>query len=259
MISGHQGESETEYRKMERWVRGDVIQVTPSWSAYNGLDTETGEFIIVKEIAIASDATDQEKARYRELTEQLSVLERKNLNHPNLLTIRGYVVKEDLIRITSTAWIHGTIKIVLEKHGSIAEETARFFTRQILNGLVDLYENEERHGNLSTDNTFLEVEGIIKASDFGLPESAIAYSNFVSAQAPETAKQTNQSDFAKIDTWSVGYIVLEMLTGKAPWDQNALQAVKGTGADSDWDQLLSKPLSQIGTDASDFIKACLLM
>jgi serine/threonine protein kinase len=75
----------------------------------------------------------------------------------------------------------------------------------------------------------LEVEGIIKVSDFGLPESAIAYSNFVSAQTPETAKQTNQSDFAKINTWSVGYIVLEMLTGKAPWDQNALQAVKGTG------------------------------
>jgi hypothetical protein len=129
MISGCQGESGTNTRKKERWVRGDLIQVTPSWSPYNGLNTETGEFIIIKDIAIASDATDQEKARYRELTEQLSVLERKNLNHPNLLTILGYEVKEDLIRIASTAWIHGTIKTVLEKHGSIEEATARFFTR----------------------------------------------------------------------------------------------------------------------------------
>jgi serine/threonine protein kinase len=184
---------ELNTKKNKRWVRGDLIQVTPSWSAYNGLDTETGEFIIVKEIAIASDTTNQEKARYHELTEQLSVLERKNLNHPNLLTILGYEVKEDLTRIVSIAWIHGTIKTVLEKQGSLEEATARFFTRQILNGLVDLYANEELHGNLSTDNTFLEVGGIVKVSDFGLPESTIAYSNFVSAQAPETANQTNQS------------------------------------------------------------------
>lgn len=72
----------------------------------------------------------------------------------------------------------------------------------------------------------MEVDGICKISDFGLSKkndydeaydqnSRMSLSGSIYWMAPEVVKNDPYS--AKVDIWSLGCTVLEMLTGQRPW------------------------------------------
>lgn len=70
--------------------------------------------------------------------------------------------------------------------------------------------------------------------------------------APEVAKGKGYS--AKVDVWSVGCLVLEMLTGHQPWHEVKGNVISMLGKGH------SPPIPRfLSETATDFIKRCFIM
>merc|ERR1712000_205338 len=116
----------------------------------------------------------------------------------------------------------------------MGEPLIRNFVRQIVTGLAYLHGREIKGANILVDN-----KGGIKISDFGISKK-IEASNILGGagnnknrpslqgsvfwMAPEVVKQTSYT--RKADIWSLGCLVVEMMTGSHPFpDCSQLQAI----------------------------------
>ncbi|KAK1312365.1 putative leucine-rich repeat receptor-like protein kinase IMK3 [Acorus calamus] len=161
------------------------------------------------------------------------------IRHPNLLSLRAYylgpkgeklLVFDFMPRGSLAAFLHARgpdTPINWPTRMNIAMGTAR--------GLLHLHTKENIiHGNLTSGNVLLDDGVNPKISDFGLSRlmTSAANSNVIATagalgyRAPELSKLKKAS--AKTDVYSLGVIMLELLTGKSPGD--AMEGGSGGGA-----------------------------
>ena len=112
-------------------------------------------------------------------------------------------------------------------HYKLNEYTVRNYTRQILEGLDYLHGKHVIHRDLKSKNILIDAEGVIKLADFGLSLKLNA-ENSTSRQfntghgtcthmAPEMFNPKFGKYGRKVDIWSLGVTMVEMLTGTHPW------------------------------------------
>jgi len=123
----------------------------------------------------------------------------------------------------------GSIHGLLAKFGSFDEKLIRVYMRQILAGLKYLHANGLVHRDIKGANILLDTTGRLKLADFGLASKILAGKQGGSHKgtkglagtsywmAPEVVRQ--QSFGKPADIWSVGCVMIEMATGKPPWNQ----------------------------------------
>ncbi|RLN45032.1 hypothetical protein BBJ28_00014644 [Nothophytophthora sp. Chile5] len=121
-----------------------------------------------------------------------------------------------------------------------SEETARFYFRQLVDGVQYCHENGVCHRDLKPENLLLDENGDLKISDFGLsalyegggpdgPESSRASllhttcgtPNYV---APEVLADKGY-DGRAADVWSMGVILYVLLAGFLPFDEPTMSAL----------------------------------
>ncbi|KAH9495667.1 Serine/threonine-protein kinase 26 [Bulinus truncatus] len=104
----------------------------------------------------------------------------------------------------------------------LSEATSKRFTLQILRGVEYLHDNDIIHRDIKGDNVLLEDADNIRITDFGLskvlqgatnPRSNVGTFCF---RAPETFLEEDYDE--KADIWSVGCTVIQMTTGRIPFD-----------------------------------------
>jgi len=157
----------------------------------------------------------------------------------------------------------GSVTALLRNYGAFEETLCRHFVRQILQGLNYLHERDIIHRDIKGANILVDNKGGIKISDFGISkkvEDGIpallsgaklhrpSLQGSVFWMAPEVVKQTSYT--RKADIWSVGCLVVEMLTGQHPWPlMNQMQAIFKIGSSA-------KPTipSDISAEAEDFLQ-----
>ncbi|XVF16776.1 hypothetical protein REPUB_Repub10bG0061400 [Reevesia pubescens] len=120
--------------------------------------------------------------------------------------------------------------------GKIPESDVRCYTRMILEGLCDIHEKGCVHCDLKPANILVfpsDQYGSLstpKIADFGLakepgeerdnvPKTTVPRLSFRGTErymSPESVKDGKIT--ASLDIWSLGCIVVEMMTGKPPWD-----------------------------------------
>lgn len=131
---------------------------------------------------------------------------------------------------------HGSIAGLLEREGAMSEKVMRNYMRQLLLGLRSLHAAGIAHRDIKCQNLLLSSDYTLKVADFGSakkvadrtmgPTSSIQGS--IPWMSPEVIRQEvgklAEDEAAKLagwklaDVWSVGCTMIEMITGKAPWN-----------------------------------------
>ncbi|WFD41694.1 mitogen-activated protein kinase kinase kinase [Malassezia psittaci] len=236
-------EVEPNARPVFKWVKGDLIGKGTFGRVYLALNATTGEMIAVKQVELPRTSADRDSSRQRDVVAALrSEIETlKDLDHPNVVTCLGFEQTSDTLSIFLEYVPGGSIGSCLRKHGKFDEDTVSSFLNQTLHGLAYLHKQGILHRDLKADNLLVDFQGTCKISDFGtVRRSDDIYSNVenMSLQgsifwmAPEVVGLSRKGYSAKVDIWSLGCVVLEMLAGRRPWsDEEAIQAMFKLGAE----------------------------
>ncbi|KAL1543616.1 putative leucine-rich repeat receptor-like protein kinase imk3 [Salvia divinorum] len=157
-------------------------------------------------------------------------LEASNLGkirHPNILALRAFYLGPKGEKLLVYDYMpNGSLASFLHARGP--ESTVPWPTRMniaigITRGLCYLHtEANHIHGNLTATNVLLDENTDPKIADVGLSRlmtsaataNVVATAGSMGYRAPELSKLKNATD--KTDVFSLGVIVLELLTGKSP-------------------------------------------
>ncbi|CAA0816401.1 mitogen-activated protein kinase kinase kinase 20 [Striga hermonthica] len=152
--------------------------------------------------------------------------------------------------------------LLLEYASGLPELEVKMLARSILRGLSHVHESGYVHCDLKPDNILLVPKSggfMAKIGDFGLAKRWKQHSRKRKRAGPEpmylSPEAVADSDQeAPSDIWAVGCIVLEMLTGRPPWDGKKEEILERLGAGQEIPEI-PKGLSK---EASDFLKRCLV-
>ncbi|CAO3656635.1 unnamed protein product [Mucor hiemalis] len=221
--------SDTPIPTKMQWMRGNLIGRGSFGRVYHALNIATGDWLAVKQVDAAvtqSDRRNQDlQAAADALYREIRLL--KDLDHENIVQYIGYDsnVAEGHIYIFLEYVPGGSISSLLSQYHLFDEALVKFFTRQILCGLQYLHTRHILHRDIKAGNVLIDHNGVCKITDFGLSKNQQegAYDPMANNStmrgtvfwmAPEVL--TNNYS-AKVDVWSLGCTVLEMMTGEHPW------------------------------------------
>jgi len=117
----------------------------------------------------------------------------------------------------------GSIAQMLEKFGPFTEDVAAIYTSRVVTGLAYLHDHKVVHGDIKGANILIDTDGEAKLADFGsssliediVKSETISLRGTTHWMAPEVLYQRDVGPFS--DIWSLGCLVMEMMTGKIPW------------------------------------------
>jgi len=203
------------------------------------------------EVYLAEDAELDRKVAIKFLSEELSkdsdkvnrfIQEAKAasaLNHPNILTVYEIGTWEDT-RYIATEFIEGeTLREIVRRKDSVALNRILKIAIQVSEALSAAHEAGIAHRDIKPENIMVRKDGYVKVLDFGLAKlvekqrkegdislegetkalvktSPGVVMGTVTYMSPEQA-QGKETD-ARTDLWSLGVVLYEMLSGKAPFE-----------------------------------------
>jgi alkyl hydroperoxide reductase subunit AhpC len=165
------------------------------------------------------------------------------LSHPNICTI--YAVDDASgVPFIAMEYLRGrSLGRILTQDAPLSAETAGAIAGQIAAGLAAAHTSGVVHGDLKPENIMITTEGVAKLLDFGLarrnmpnPDETVDYhpgSRAIAASsgifgtpsymAPEQTRGEPASPAS--DLFSLGVLVVEMLTGRKPFNAPNVLAV----------------------------------
>ena len=197
---------------------------------YRAQDTELGRPVALK--FLFSDLAAHQSRVQRFIQEAKAA---SALNHPNILTVYE-IGRTDDTTFIATEFVEGvTLRHYMNKHRKLTEILD--IGIQIASALVAAHAAGIVHRDIKPDNIMVRSDGLVKLLDFGLAkltereelsagpeEPTLALVNTepgsvlgtVTYMSPEQA--AGREVDARSDIWSLGVVLYEMLTMRAPFD-----------------------------------------
>ncbi|KAJ9170299.1 hypothetical protein P3X46_018418 [Hevea brasiliensis] len=147
-----------------------------------------------------------------------------SVNHPNIISLFDVFQVESCIFLVLEFCKGGNLASYIRLHGRVQEEITRRFMQQLGAGLEILQSHHIIHRDLKPENILLsgqEADVILKIADFGLSRSVQPGKHVETVcgsslyMAPEVLQFQGYDD--KVDMWSVGAILFELLNGYPPF------------------------------------------
>jgi len=198
------------------------------------VNTETNEAVAIKIL-------DKDKIQTRnmgaQIKKEISIM--KMINHHHVVGVRDVFATSAKIFIVLEFVGGGELFDKIANEGKLPEEKARFYFKQLVEGLEHCHNNGICHRDLKPENLLLDTEGNLKISDFGfstlnigdadgdggaraeLLHTTCGTPNYV---APEVLGKDGY-DGKKADVWSIGVILYVLLAGYLPFDENTMVAL----------------------------------
>ncbi|KAK0550690.1 mitogen-activated protein kinase kinase kinase [Tilletia horrida] len=232
---------EASQKVVFKWVKGDLIGKGTYGRVYLALNVTTGEMIAVKQVELPRTDSERDNVRQKSVVNALKaeIQTLKDLDHPHIVSYLGFEETKTHLSIFLEYVPGGSVGSCIRKYGKFEEPVVSFFLHQILEGLAYLHDKGILHRDLKADNILVDWDGICKISDFGtVRKTDDIYNNqemslqgSIFWMAPEVVNMTGGGYSAKVDIWSLGCVVLEMLAGRRPWsEQEAVQAMLKIGS-----------------------------
>ncbi|GAB2299356.1 Probable leucine-rich repeat receptor-like protein kinase imk3 [Dionaea muscipula] len=199
------------------------------------------------------------------------------IRHPNLLALRAYYLGPKGEKLLVFDYMpKGSLATFLHARGpdtQIDWLTRMKIIKGATRGLVHLHSQENIiHGNLTSSNVLMDEKTDPRIADYGLSKltsptantsSVIATAGALGYRAPELSKLKKAN--TKTDIYSLGVIILELLTGKSPGEpingvdlpQWVASIVKEEWTNEVFDLELMKEASVIGDELLNTLKLAL--
>lgn len=201
---------------------------------YKAMDTILNREVTVK--ILQEQFTNNQKfvMRFRKEAQAIAAL-----SHPNIVSVYDVGSSEDGEPYLIMEYVEGkTLKDIINRFGPLSLDRSLDYVHQILAGLNHAHSYGVVHRDIKPQNIMITPEGRVKIMDFGLAmnltDSTITYDTSVFGSvyyiAPEIAQKG--SGDARVDIYSTGIVLYEMLTSQLPYDGDspisiALQHVEG--------------------------------
>ena len=226
------------------YLKGDLIGEGRFGKVYPGLCTINGEIVTLK---VYDKIPEEKKRLILKNRQQIYKLE-----HPNIVkTILLYEEKEQLTAIFDCSNLN-SVQELLNEYGTFDENVIQKYSRQLLQGLKYLHEQNIYHKNFTPNNILVDAEGTIKISDcfidsiilgsakeiydnllsdsndninYYIPpffiQSIFYFGESMTSKIGENNVKNNIKIFEEwqaFDLWYMGCFLIEISSGKKPWN-----------------------------------------
>lgn len=188
------------------------------------------------------------------------------LDHENIVKFFGYNHDNENLNIFMEVLHEGSLFNLINKSHNLNEHVVRFLTSQILQGLKYLHDKNIIHRDIKSLNILLDKDLKLKIADFGcalnlndeVPDPNHPMYTPIWTPPSVLNLELPQSKFT--DIWSLGCVVIELLTGKLPWNE-----IISVNQDINPLQLISKQNnhpkipSNLSDEGKEFLKLCFEM
>ena len=259
------------------YVLGEEIGKGAHGQVYKAIDTTDGSMVAVKEIALKRlDDRAREALRLEiDLLTELGA-------HENVIALKSVVEHDEYVYVVLELAENGSLASLVKpnKFGCLSERLAKVYVTQLLKGLAFLHKRGVVHRDVKGANVLTTKDGVVKIADFGVAlrrardeddddddDDETAKENGMNAtssdidvqgtpywmapEAIEMRQDEKKVGFAS-DVWSVGCVVVELLTGAPPYfDMQPMPAMFAIVNNK------RPPLPEgISEDLRDFLKKC---
>ncbi|QRW15387.1 Tyrosine kinase catalytic domain protein [Ceratobasidium sp. AG-Ba] len=148
----------------------------------------------------------------------------RNLSHENIHQLRGFAIFRGKLAMISPWMANGNVIEYLDHHPGVDRYQ---ICKQLAGVVTYLHDQDVVHGDLKGGNILVSDKGKIKLTDFGLSimrQSRLDFSDTdltrgtLRWQAPELMTATDQRS-KEADVYALGMTMLEIVTGKPPFEE----------------------------------------
>lgn len=198
------------------------------------VNTETGEAVAIKVL-------DKEKIQKQnmgsQIKKEISIM--KMVRNRYVVVLREVLASRTKIFIVLELITGGELFDKIVNEGRFSEDKARYYFRQLVEGVNYCHTQGVCHRDLKPENLLLDESGLLKISDFGLSalyngggdeddasratllHTTCGTPNYV---APEVLADKGY-DGRAADVWSIGVILYVLLAGFLPFDEPTMSAL----------------------------------
>ncbi|CAL8339040.1 unnamed protein product [Lota lota] len=161
----------------------------------------------------------------------------RKLKHPNIITFKGICTQAPCYCILMEYCAQGQLYEVLRAGRKIVPSLLMDWAMGIAGGMNYLHLHKIIHRDLKSPNMLITYDDAVKISDFGTSKelfdksTKMSFAGTVAWMAPEVIRNEPVSE--KVDIWSFGVVLWEMLTGEVPYkDVDSSAIIWGVGNNS---------------------------
>ncbi|XP_044313929.1 mitogen-activated protein kinase kinase kinase 13-B isoform X1 [Drosophila rhopaloa] len=161
----------------------------------------------------------------------------RKLDHENIIKFKGVCTQSPVFCIIMEFCPYGPLQNILKEGQVMLPSRLVSWSKQIALGMQYLHSHKIIHRDLKSPNILISTNEVVKISDFGTSRewneisTKMSFAGTVAWMAPEVIR--NEPCSEKVDIWSYGVVLWEMLTCEIPYkDVDSSAIIWGVGNNS---------------------------